>query len=72
MSPKPGPRGVVSSAARDPVLRVLVALLLATLVAFLVGWLPYPFGTFVLIFAIIARLLQLKLTRRAGERGPAP
>ena len=50
---------------RDPVLIVLVALFAATLVAFVLGWQPYPFGVLVLGLFIVARLLQ----RRTGGGG---
>ncbi len=49
----------------DPVLIVLVALLVATLAAFALGWQPYPFGVLVLGLFIVARLLQ----RRTGGGG---
>ena len=44
--------------SRDPVLIVLVALLVATLAAFALGWQPYPFGVLVLGLFIAARLLH--------------
>jgi hypothetical protein len=41
----------------DLVLTALVGLLLATLLAFLLGIIPYPYGLFVLAAFIAARLL---------------
>jgi hypothetical protein len=48
----------------DPVLLALSGLLAASLVAFLLGCIPYPFGLIVLGFLIIARLLSLKAKDR--------
>ena len=42
---------------KDPVLLGLVALLVLTVVAFLAGVLPYPFGILILLVLIVARLL---------------
>ncbi len=56
-------RGRGRAASRDPVLIVLVALLVATLAAFALGWQPYPFGALVLALFIVARLLQLRAGR---------
>ena len=44
----------------DPVLLILSALLLASLVAFLLDIFPYPFGMIVLTIFIIARVFYLK------------
>jgi len=41
----------------DPVLLGLVGLLALTVVAFLAGVLPYPFGILILLVFIVARLL---------------
>lgn len=39
---------------------LLIGLLLsATLIAFLAGVFPYPFGFFILCFAMLGRILQL-------------
>lgn len=50
----------------DPVLLILSGLLLATLIAFLAGFFPYPFGVLVLALLITARILHL----RSGRGGP--
>ena len=42
---------------KDPVLLGLVGLLVLTVVAFLAGELPYPFGVLILLVFIVARLL---------------
>ncbi|MDH3994506.1 MAG: hypothetical protein OEV47_16420 [Gammaproteobacteria bacterium] len=42
---------------KDPVLLGLVGLLVLTVVAFLAGVLPYPFGVLILLVFIVARLL---------------
>lgn len=40
---------------------LLIGLLLsATLIAFLAGVFPYPFGFFILCFALLGRILQLQ------------
>ena len=44
----------------DPVLIALSLLLFATLLAFLLGVVPYPFGLFVLAAVITARILYLQ------------
>lgn len=44
----------------DPVLIVLSGLLLATLLAFLLGAIAYPIGLFVLAAFITARILYLQ------------
>lgn len=44
----------------DPVLAVLIVLLSATLLAFLAGIIPYPFGLLVLLVLITARILYLR------------
>ncbi|MBD3670005.1 MAG: hypothetical protein HUJ29_04455 [Gammaproteobacteria bacterium] len=43
----------------DPTLIVLVGLFLLSLVGFLSGYLPYPYGSLVLAVFIVARLLSL-------------
>lgn len=42
----------------DPLLLVLLGLLAATLTAFLLGLIPYPFGLLVLSLLIVGRLLS--------------
>jgi dihydroxy-acid dehydratase len=44
----------------DAVLLVLSGLLLASLAAFLLGIIPYPFGLIVLTIFILARVFYLK------------
>ena len=44
----------------DPVLLVLLGLLLASLLAFILGFIPYPFGLLILTIFIAARLLYLQ------------
>ncbi|MFC1774510.1 hypothetical protein ACFL3A_14365 [Pseudomonadota bacterium] len=44
----------------DPVLITLSGLLLATLLGFLLGVIPYPIGLFVLAAFIAARILYLQ------------
>jgi hypothetical protein len=44
----------------DPILTALLALLLATLLAFFLGIIPYPYGLLVLIAFIVARILYLQ------------
>lgn len=44
----------------DPVVLALSGLLLATLLAFLLGVIPYPIGLFVLAACITARILYLQ------------
>ena len=41
----------------DPILIVLLGLLLATLLAFFLGVIPYPYGLIVLAVFIAARIL---------------
>ncbi len=48
----------------DTVLLVLVALLLASLSAFFLGLIPYPYGLLILAAFITARVLQLLNTRK--------
>ena len=48
----------------DSVLVLLIALLAATLLAFLLGWFPYPFGWLVITLFLIARILHLRQSRR--------
>ena len=50
----------------DPVLIILSGLLVASLLAFFLGIIPYPFGLLVLAALIAARLLHL---RGPGRRG---
>ena len=52
----------MSKRFRDPVLLILLGLLLATLLAFFLGLVPYPFGLLILIILIAARLLYLRDT----------
>jgi hypothetical protein len=42
----------------DPLLLILLALLAISVVAFLAGALPYPFGLLVLTILIMARILS--------------
>ena len=51
----------------DLVTLILVALLIATLVAFVTGLAPYPFGLLVLLAFLVARLAHL-----ARDRGSKP
>jgi dihydroxy-acid dehydratase len=44
----------------DIPLLVIGLLLSATLAAFLAGVFPYPFGFFILCFALLGRILQLQ------------
>lgn len=46
--------------AIDPVLIALCGLLAASLTAFFLGLIPYPFGLLVLGFLILGRALYLK------------
>ncbi len=48
----------------DSVLVFLIALLAATLLAFMLGWIPYPFGWLVITLFLIARILHLRQSRR--------
>ena len=48
------------SAHLDPLLLILVSLLAATLLAFLLGFTPYPFGLIVLAVLLAARILYLR------------
>lgn len=45
---------------RDPLLVGLLALLLASVTAFLSGFIPYPLGLLVLVVLIVARAMHLK------------
>ncbi len=45
---------------KDPVLLALLGLLLASLLAFILGIIPYPFGLFILTIFIAARIFYLK------------
>ena len=44
----------------DRILLVLVGLLSASLAAFFLGLIPYPFGLLVLLVLIVARILSLQ------------
>ena len=44
----------------DMPLLIIAALLFATLAAFITGLFPYPFGVFILGFALLGRILQLR------------
>jgi hypothetical protein len=44
----------------DIILIVVGLLLLATLVAFFIGLLPYPYGFIVLSIVFIARIMQIR------------
>jgi hypothetical protein len=46
--------------ATDPVLITLSVLLAASVTAFFLGFIPYPFGLLVLGFFIVSRILYLK------------
>lgn len=48
----------------DSVSLALIAMLAATLLAFLLGWFPYPFGWLVITIFLVARILHLRQTRR--------
>ena len=45
---------------KDPVLLVLLGLLFASLLAFILGIIPYPFGLLILTIFIAARIFHLK------------
>jgi hypothetical protein len=51
-------------AIMDPLLIVLLGLLLASLLAFFSGFIPYPFGLIVLTALIAARVLYLRGPRQ--------
>jgi len=51
---------------KDPVLLALLGLLVASLAAFFTGAIPYPYGLFVLVALVAARILYL---RSQGKRG---
>ena len=44
----------------DLPLLIIVSLLAATVIAFLMDVFPYPFGFFILCFALLGRILQLQ------------
>ena len=44
----------------DLALLIIGLLLTATLLAFFAGVFPYPFGFFILAFAMLGRILQLR------------
>ena len=46
--------------ATDPLLIALSLLLAASVTAFSLGFIPYPYGLLVLGFFIVARILSLK------------
>jgi len=48
----------------DTVLLVLLALLLASLAAFFLGAIPYPYGLLILAAFITARILHLLSSRK--------
>ena len=50
--------------ANDPVLLTLTGLLAASLTAFFLGLIPYPFGLLVLGILILARVLYLRKRER--------
>ena len=52
----------MSKRFRDPVVLILLGLLLATLLAFTLGLVPYPFGLLILVILVAARLLYLRDT----------
>lgn len=56
---KPNAQGLVT-VLMDPVLIALSGLLVAMLLAFLLGFIPYPVGIFVLAAFIAARVLYLQ------------
>jgi hypothetical protein len=47
----------------DFVLLAIAALLLATVIGYLAGLLPYPFGAIVLSMLFVMRVLSLKLKK---------
>ena len=47
----------------DPILTLLIGLLLASLLAFFLGVIPYPYGLLVLAVFIAARILYLHSNR---------
>ena len=47
----------------DPILTLMVGLLLASLLAFFLGIIPYPYGLLVLGVFIAARILYLRSNR---------
>ena len=47
----------------DLPLMIIIVLLATTVTAFAAGYFPYPFGLFILGFALLGRVLQL----RAGK-----
>jgi hypothetical protein len=51
----------------DAVLLLLLGLLLASLLAFMLGFIPYPFGLLVLLALIAGRILYLQ---GPGKRKP--
>ena len=53
----------------DPVLLILSGLLLASLAAFLLDIIPYPFGLIVLTIFIIGRVFYLKDRRKRPSGG---
>jgi hypothetical protein len=51
---------IAMQAGIDAPLLIISLLLAATLIAFYAGLFPYPFGVFILGFALLGRILQLK------------
>ena len=47
---------------------LLIALLLATLSAFLLGIFPYPYGLLILSAFVAARILSLKSKKGVGDK----
>lgn len=47
----------------DSITLLLTALLVATLLAFVLGWFPYPFGWIVITMVLVARILHLRQRR---------
>lgn len=52
----------------DPLLFALLALLAASLLAFFLGVIPYPFGLLVLTAFIVARIVYLQGPNTPGRR----
>ena len=56
----------------DSVTLLLIALLAATLLAFVFGWFPYPFGWLVITLFLVARVLHQRQTRRSAVETEQP
>lgn len=54
---------MLSRARIDIPLLIIAVLLLSTLFAFAAGLFPYPFGMFILAFALLGRVMQLRNSR---------